>query len=226
MAQHKAVFSSEVCMSIQETGAKEIHKAVKRKCLEQNGFTVSFTTPHDKLIVRLINRCLGVIVDKPSRAIAFNAFRFIAESEKGFNESLFDVITMLPNGKTDAKSIQGMVNSIACTREAMKPFAPKMTKSQEASEAINQMAHRNEVCRFVDKHFYRSREWRELRLSVLATSRCCKLCGASPLNGVRLHVDHIKPRSLYPELSLDPSNLQILCADCNMAKSNIVIGRY
>jgi len=36
-----------------------------------------------------------------------------------------------------------------------------------------------------------------------------------------LHVDHIKPRSKYPELSLTFSNLQILCEDCNFGKSNI-----
>lgn len=35
-----------------------------------------------------------------------------------------------------------------------------------------------------------------------------------------IHVDHIKPRSKFPELSLVQSNLQILCADCNLGKSN------
>lgn len=35
----------------------------------------------------------------------------------------------------------------------------------------------------------------------------------------KLHVDHIKPRSKYPELQLTLSNLQVLCHDCNMGKS-------
>ena len=37
---------------------------------------------------------------------------------------------------------------------------------------------------------------------------------------VRIVVDHIKPRSRFPGLELDPDNLQILCSDCNMGKSN------
>jgi len=35
-----------------------------------------------------------------------------------------------------------------------------------------------------------------------------------------MHVDHIKPVSLYPELKYDPDNLQVLCRDCNLEKSN------
>lgn len=35
-----------------------------------------------------------------------------------------------------------------------------------------------------------------------------------------MHVDHIKPRSKYPELELEFTNLQILCADCNLGKRN------
>jgi 5-methylcytosine-specific restriction endonuclease McrA len=46
------------------------------------------------------------------------------------------------------------------------------------------------------------------------------LCGRRAGNGVVIHVDHIKPRSLYPELALEFSNLQVLCMDCNQGKSN------
>lgn len=67
--------------------------------------------------------------------------------------------------------------------------------------------------------FYRSQEWRSLRVEVLAESnRRCLLCGNSPENGITLHVDHIKPRSLFPELALEKSNLQVLCEDCNLGK--------
>ncbi len=72
------------------------------------------------------------------------------------------------------------------------------------------------------KKFYQSREWREIRYSVLRdTGFACKCCGRSPRkDGVRLHVDHIIPRSKSIELQLDPSNLQVLCEDCNIGKSN------
>jgi 5-methylcytosine-specific restriction endonuclease McrA len=46
------------------------------------------------------------------------------------------------------------------------------------------------------------------------------LCGTAPTPGKPLHVDHIKPRSKYPELEYEISNLQILCDDCNLGKGN------
>lgn len=65
------------------------------------------------------------------------------------------------------------------------------------------------------KEFYRSKKWRSLRFNFCMTNeRKCKLCGSQ----TRLHVDHIKPRSLFPELALEPNNLQILCEECNIGK--------
>jgi len=48
----------------------------------------------------------------------------------------------------------------------------------------------------------------------------CLLCGATPGNGVKIDVDHIKPVSKYPELANDPDNLQLLCQKCNIGKFN------
>lgn len=71
------------------------------------------------------------------------------------------------------------------------------------------------------KAFYGSREWRELRFKVFITQgRKCACCGDTPENGAVLHVDHIKPRSLFPRAELKIANLQVLCADCNIGKSN------
>jgi len=36
----------------------------------------------------------------------------------------------------------------------------------------------------------------------------------------RIVVDHIKPRSKFPELELVFDNCQVLCNSCNMGKSN------
>ena len=33
-----------------------------------------------------------------------------------------------------------------------------------------------------------------------------------------MNVDHIRPRTKYPDLALKMSNLQTLCADCNCGK--------
>lgn len=66
--------------------------------------------------------------------------------------------------------------------------------------------------------FYSSRPWLELRyLTLMKKGAVCSLCGSTKKP---LHVDHIQPRSIFPALSLDPSNLQVLCASCNIGKSN------
>ncbi len=69
-------------------------------------------------------------------------------------------------------------------------------------------------------NFYSTQAWRAARFAAL--KRCdgrCQLCGARA-GKYALHVDHIKPRSLYPARALDPENLQVLCRDCNLGKSN------
>lgn len=71
------------------------------------------------------------------------------------------------------------------------------------------------------KSFYEGREWRELRYQVLVKNNGkCECCGAGKHNGKMLHVDHILPRSLFPDRELDLTNLQVLCEDCNLGKSN------
>lgn len=72
------------------------------------------------------------------------------------------------------------------------------------------------------KSFYETDEWRRVRYEALRLhgGKCC-LCGVTAHQGAVLHVDHIKPRSLFRELELDVNNLQVLCADCNLGKSNL-----
>ncbi len=68
------------------------------------------------------------------------------------------------------------------------------------------------------KSFLKSNEWKRLRFRVIHTyGRTCMACGHSAPSVV-IHVDHIKPRSKFPELALDFDNLQILCALCNEGK--------
>jgi len=69
------------------------------------------------------------------------------------------------------------------------------------------------------KEFYTSHAWNKLKKRVLKTyGLCCMKCEATDKE---IHVDHIKPRSKYPELGLSFENMQVLCKDCNYEKSNV-----
>lgn len=70
--------------------------------------------------------------------------------------------------------------------------------------------------------FYRSRAWQRLRYDALRKykSTCC-CCGRRAKDGYEMHVDHIVPLSVDWRKRLDPNNVQVLCADCNRAKSNL-----
>ena len=74
----------------------------------------------------------------------------------------------------------------------------------------------------LSKDFYKSQQWRTLRYHFLRDSNGkCVCCGATKEDGVTMHVDHIIPRTINWELALDFKNLQLLCEDCNIGKSNI-----
>lgn len=68
------------------------------------------------------------------------------------------------------------------------------------------------------KTFYQSSEWRKLRYQ--AFEKYGTICLDPHCNNPATHVDHVKPRSLRPDLALDINNLQVLCEDCNKIKSN------
>lgn len=73
--------------------------------------------------------------------------------------------------------------------------------------------------------FYKSWEWRKLRMEALKLhGPRCQCCGAGRGdvdiggNPVRIVVDHIEPLSRRWDLRLVLKNLQILCDECNMGK--------
>ena len=64
-----------------------------------------------------------------------------------------------------------------------------------------------------------------LRLRFLVMKRDhfkCRMCGASPAKdpSVVLHVDHVLPWSRGGRTEID--NLQTLCSNCNLGKSNLI----
>lgn len=73
--------------------------------------------------------------------------------------------------------------------------------------------------------FYSSSEWIHIRDEYLKTQSNesgyyqCSYCKEVIMN-YDVTVDHVKPRSKYPELSLDFKNLAIACRPCNSSKGN------
>lgn len=65
----------------------------------------------------------------------------------------------------------------------------------------------------------RNINWRLRALVLMRDGARCRLCGAVPGDGVRLHVDHVKPWSKGGETVLE--NLQILCHVCNIGKGDV-----
>lgn len=70
----------------------------------------------------------------------------------------------------------------------------------------------------------RNANWRQRAQVLLRDGATCKMCGARPEDGAKLHVDHIVPYANGGETVLE--NLQILCEQCNIGKSNLDPGQY
>jgi 5-methylcytosine-specific restriction endonuclease McrA len=61
--------------------------------------------------------------------------------------------------------------------------------------------------------------WRLRALVLMRDGAYCRLCGATPHDGAKLHVDHVVPWSKGGETIIE--YLQILCNVCNIGKSDV-----
>lgn len=134
--------------------------------------------------------------------------------------------------KFDARLAEAKLNPRSNLRVKQLAPAPnyhKTKKQNRAQELINLRARVIELEQQLasarkartNSDFYDSPAWHTLRYAALRRSNgCCELCGESKATGAIIQVDHIKPRSKFPQLELDQENLQVLCKPCNMGKSN------
>lgn len=84
-----------------------------------------------------------------------------------------------------------------------------------------------QLCNLLQERFYQSKPWRITRRhALLIYGAECHCCGVKSTKRKPMHVDHIKPRSKFPELALCMTNLQVLCEHCNSSKSNTKIVDY
>lgn len=89
---------------------------------------------------------------------------------------------------------------------------------EKAAEINAKYEPRSEFIRWRDSQ--EGKLWK--REQYEAQGKCCAICQKSiQLQGS--HIDHIKPLSSSPHLTLDTRNMQITCPDCNIAKGNTSI---
>ena len=96
----------------------------------------------------------------------------------------------------------------------------KGTRTSSLSVAKPHRKKRNHEHRPTQKRsVYKTEAWKRLRYEVLTEQKStCQLCGATPLDGVRMNLDHIYPLNSHPHLALVKSNLRVLCSSCNWGK--------
>lgn len=180
--------------------------------------------PDPKLKNNLYRECIWVLRRAGCPQAGGEGWKFIIKlamklnnkERLGKNESAALVIATYRDKPWDGRVLTR--DEVKTLKKAKKIGKPKMDLPRERHLFIkkNPMADKKPAV-----EFYQSPAWRQLRYEALAASDGkCQLCGRGKKDGVILHVDHIRPRSKFPKLELDPTNLQVLCEDCNMGKMN------
>lgn len=141
----------------------------------------------------------------------------MAKKRKGFSLSRYQVVSL--SACLECGAGIGEVCSEKSGESRMRVHAARVLSSMAAIRAA--VAGPVKAVSKPDG-FYSSWAWKEVRYKAIKLhGRKCQCCGWMPSDGNgRLVVDHIKPRRKHPKLELDLNNLQVLCNDCNMGKSN------
>ena len=123
-----------------------------------------------------------------------------------------DVLKITTAQGTDNRTLCRMIGLGNLSKNGAWKALREFSQSDAVERAVNaRRARRRRVERITKDSFYESLEWKKLRYKVLKSyGGQCQCCGAKRADGAILHVDHIKPRSKFPELALTDSNLQVL----------------
>jgi len=140
-----------------------------------------------------------------------------------WSSNKFNNVTHIINPKTNKSYCKVENNSLSARR--LDRYGKKKPHDRRVCVICKQLQEKPPKQKlkkhFKPNSFYKSREWHKLRYQAFTIyGNRCMCCGANGEDGVRLHADHIKPISKYPELAKDIKNLQILCALCNSGKAS------
>lgn len=96
---------------------------------------------------------------------------------------------------------------------------PRRERQELISARIVQLARERQQRIEEYERFYSSPEWIVMRAQVInEDGRGCAECGREIMTDSEVTVDHKRPRSKFPELSLKRENLRVLCRRCNSRK--------
>jgi 5-methylcytosine-specific restriction endonuclease McrA len=138
------------------------------------------------------------------------------ESEKAHCKRMAEVI------RATASGFYKMSNkSFAIKTFYQKKAIPVQSKPQPTEQSVRAFIDNHSKVDPASDDFLSTFEWKAVRMMALKKyGPVCQCCGATPSTGAVMHVDHIKPRKIFPQLALDVENLQVLCGDCNQGKGN------
>ena len=162
--------------------------------------------------------------------------KFVRQTQ--LTQKIREVLAELLNPATQ-REIEGMLGFVYKSTDVSSALAKMVRRGEVLKQPQIKQHDRPTPVNFYCLDIYRSeslikglqkeakekneglKKWFELRYEVLKESNGkCSLCGVSAKDGAKLQVDHIKPKSKYPELQYEKSNLQVLCGTCNAGKSN------
>ena len=96
---------------------------------------------------------------------------------------------------------------------------PQADREAQIKNQVAELARQREEHQLTRERFYSDSRWIALRKQVIREEGTkCAECRIQIRNTQDITVDHVRPRSKYPELALERSNLQVLCRSCNSAK--------
>ena len=97
-------------------------------------------------------------------------------------------------------------------------------RDNKIQERVIQLAKYRQESIDEASRFYNSPEWSTLRNRVIREEgKQCNICYRIIKKPEDLTVDHIKPRSVFPELALQRENLRVVCRSCNSRKGARVL---
>lgn len=107
-------------------------------------------------------------------------------------------------------------SKIAKDENFWKPFIQAEQEYKDLGTEFYQIDINRGVCKSAADHFFSHKidSFRKETMEVFKSRRMCVICGQTSV----AQIDHVLPRSKFPDLTLVPINLIPICAQCNGAK--------